>query len=109
MSRVKDEDDPLNDEVRECNAFAPELALDIHVNAGGGDGFIWQAGTLNQAGFHAAFSTNPQNRVCLLTERLKDRQGGIHSAAGPPCADQQPHERYSFLQILCPIWIAWQY
>jgi len=25
--------------VRECNAYAPDLALDIHVNAGGGDGF----------------------------------------------------------------------
>ena len=39
MSRTRDEDDPLNEEVKECNAFAPDLAVDIHVNAGGGDGF----------------------------------------------------------------------
>lgn len=39
LSRVKDENDPVNEEVRECNAYAPDLALDIHVNAGGGDGF----------------------------------------------------------------------
>lgn len=39
MSRVKDEDDPLTEEIRECNAFDPEVAVDIHVNAGGGDGF----------------------------------------------------------------------
>jgi len=38
MSRRADEEDPLNEEIRECNAFAPELAVDIHNNAGGGDG-----------------------------------------------------------------------
>ena len=39
ISRVTDEDDPLAEEIRECNAFAPEVAVDLHVNAGGGDGF----------------------------------------------------------------------
>jgi N-acetylmuramoyl-L-alanine amidase len=38
MSRKKDENDDLNEEIRECNAFAPDLAIDIHNNAGGGDG-----------------------------------------------------------------------
>ncbi len=38
MSRTKDEDDTLSEEIRECNAFAPDLAVDIHNNAGGGDG-----------------------------------------------------------------------
>lgn len=38
MSRTKDENDDLNEEIRECNAFKPDLALDIHNNAGGGDG-----------------------------------------------------------------------
>ena len=38
MSRTKDEDDPLSEEIRECNAYAPNLAVDIHNNAGGGDG-----------------------------------------------------------------------
>jgi N-acetylmuramoyl-L-alanine amidase len=38
MSRKKDENDPLTDEIKECNAYAPDLALDIHSNAGGGDG-----------------------------------------------------------------------
>ena len=38
MSRSKDENDPLSEEVSECNAFAPDLAVDIHNNAGGGDG-----------------------------------------------------------------------
>ena len=38
MSRTKDEDDPIGEEVKECNAYAPDLAVDIHNNAGGGDG-----------------------------------------------------------------------
>lgn len=39
MSREKEENDKLADEIKECNAFKPTLAVDIHVNAGGGDGF----------------------------------------------------------------------
>lgn len=38
MSRTKDEADTTNDEVKECNKFNPDLAVDIHHNAGGGDG-----------------------------------------------------------------------
>lgn len=38
MSRTKDENDPLTDEIKECNAFNPDLAVDVHNNAGGGDG-----------------------------------------------------------------------
>lgn len=38
MSRTKDENDTLNEEIRECNVFNPDLAIDIHNNAGGGDG-----------------------------------------------------------------------
>ena len=38
MSRTKDENDTLSEEIKECNAFSPDLAIDIHNNAGGGDG-----------------------------------------------------------------------
>jgi N-acetylmuramoyl-L-alanine amidase len=38
MSRMKDENDTLDEEIKECNAFNPDLAIDIHNNAGGGDG-----------------------------------------------------------------------
>lgn len=38
MSRTKDENDTLSEEIRECNTFSPDLAVDIHNNAGGGDG-----------------------------------------------------------------------
>ena len=39
MSRTTDEDDPVAQEVKECNTFKPDVAIDCHVNAGGGDGF----------------------------------------------------------------------
>lgn len=37
-SRTKDENDDLKEEIRECNACDPELAVSIHNNAGKGDG-----------------------------------------------------------------------
>ena len=39
ISRTTDENDSLTEEIKECNAFRPDLAVDIHNNAGGGDGF----------------------------------------------------------------------
>ena len=43
MSREKDENDPLTEEIKECNKFITKasqgVAVDIHNNAGGGDGF----------------------------------------------------------------------
>ncbi len=38
-SRTSDEDDPLTEEIKECNVFNPDLAIDAHNNAGQGDGF----------------------------------------------------------------------
>lgn len=39
MSRTRDENDDVYAEIRECNGFAPVLAIAVHNNAGGGDGF----------------------------------------------------------------------
>ena len=38
MSRTTDEDDSTREEIRECNAFGPDLAVSHHNNAGRGDG-----------------------------------------------------------------------
>lgn len=38
MSRTKDDNESLTEKINECNAFNPDYALDIHNNAGGGDG-----------------------------------------------------------------------
>lgn len=39
ISRIRDENDDINEEIREANAFRPDLAVEVHNNAGGGDGF----------------------------------------------------------------------
>lgn len=39
LSRTVDEDDTLQEELAEAKAFHPDLAVEIHNNAGGGDGF----------------------------------------------------------------------
>lgn len=39
ISRDGDTDDSLQSRINKCNAFNPDFALDIHNNAGGGDGF----------------------------------------------------------------------
>ena len=38
LSRTKDENDPLSEEIKECNAFSPDLAVSIHNNAANGKG-----------------------------------------------------------------------
>lgn len=38
-SRNTDEEDRLAEEISECNSYAPDLAIEIHNNAGGGVGF----------------------------------------------------------------------
>ena len=39
LSRSKDENDPVGQEVKEANASGASLAVSFHANAGGGDGF----------------------------------------------------------------------
>lgn len=39
ISRTKDENDRLKEEIKECNAFNPDVSIEIHTNSGGGDGF----------------------------------------------------------------------
>lgn len=39
ISRLKNENDTLSEEIKEANAFQPDFAIDVHNNAGGGDGF----------------------------------------------------------------------
>lgn len=39
MSRERDIDESLQDKINRCNEYNPDVALDIHNNAGGGDGF----------------------------------------------------------------------
>ncbi len=37
-SRYKDENDPVEERIKECNAFNPDVAVDLHLNMGKGNG-----------------------------------------------------------------------
>jgi N-acetylmuramoyl-L-alanine amidase len=69
-SRTRDEDDPVSQEVAECNAFAPDLAVDVHNNAGGGDG---------AEAFHSIAGTGKTLAVNILAEicKLGQRSRGV--------------------------------
>jgi N-acetylmuramoyl-L-alanine amidase len=64
LSRATDQDDPVAEEVAECNSFAPDLAVDVHNNAGGGDG--------SEAYYSRAGGTGKQ-----LAENILDQLGGL--------------------------------
>ena len=70
MSRTSDEDDPLTDEIKECNAFNPDLAVDIHNNAGGGDGFEayyhYNGGTGKTLAQNIESEKFPNMVICLM-------------------------------------------
>ena len=92
MSRYKDEDDGTNEEVAECNAFAPDYAIDIHNNAGGGDGveiFHHYGGgkgkTLAQNVLNeiVAIGQNSRGLKTRKNEYGKDYYGFIRSTSAP--------------------------
>lgn len=52
ISRITDEDDSLTQEIAECNAFGPDLAMEVHNNSGGGDG--WECYVQTNAYYNAS-------------------------------------------------------
>lgn len=61
LSRYKDENDNLSEEIRECNAFNPDIAVDFHTNAGGGDGCEF---------LHSVFGTNSKKLAGYINEEV---------------------------------------
>lgn len=61
-SRLKDEDDPVSQEVREANASNADIAISFHINAGGGDGFEV---------FHYKSSTKGKKLAALCEKHIK--------------------------------------
>lgn len=77
LSRTRDEDDPTTEEVRECNAYDPELAVDIHTNAGGGIG--WEAIHTIGGGKGRMLALNIEKEIVAMGQKsrgLKTRRNG---------------------------------
>ena len=93
MTRTKDEDDPLRDEIKEINAFNPDIAIDVHTNAGGGDGFeAYYSKNTNGLGKHLAelieaevvkFGQNSRGVKIRLNSTGKDYYGFVREIACP--------------------------
>ena len=94
ISRTKDEADPLADEIKECNAFKPDYAVEIHNNAGGGDGveiyhhFGGGKGKTLAANILKEIVAIGQNSRGLKTKKNdqgKDYYGWIRHTVAPAC------------------------
>ena len=73
LSRIKDENDPLSEEIREANAFQPDFAIDVHNNAGGGDGFEVYV----QTGPHAAQSKKAGQLLDRYVRAMHQNSRGV--------------------------------
>ena len=92
MSRIKDENDSLTEEINECNAYNPDLAIDIHNNAGKGDGFEVYYGI---AGVGKPLAENIEAEVKAIGQNSRGLKTKLNS--------QGNADYYGFIrQIKCP-------
>lgn len=74
MSRMKDEDDSVTQEVTECNRFSPDVAVSFHNNAGGGDGC--EAFCSIERGLGEQIANAMLNRVYSLGQNIRSGEVG---------------------------------
>ena len=92
MSRTSDENDSLSDEINECNAFKPDLAIDIHNNAGGGDGF--EAYYHYKGGASKALALNIEDEIKAIGQNSRGVKTKLNSSG---------KDYFGFIrQTLCP-------
>lgn len=92
MSRTTDEEDTLQQEINECNAFGPALAIDIHNNGGGGDGV--------EAYYHYAGGLSRILAENILSEIVKI---GQNSRGAKVRKGSDGRDYYGFIrQTACP-------
>lgn len=92
MSRTKDENDAVSEEIKECNAFSPDLAVDIHNNAGGGDGA--------EVYYHYGGGTGKLLAENILAEIVK---AGQNSRGAKVRKNSKGKDYYGFIrQTYCP-------
>ncbi len=92
LSRKVDENDPLAERIKECNAFKPDVAADIHNNAGGGDGaecyYHYKGGVSKELAENIldcieAIGQNSRGAKTKLNDAGKDYFGFIRETIAP--------------------------
>lgn len=80
MSREKDEDDTIESEVKKENAFNSDIAVDIHINAGGGDGAEVYHHSLG--GRSKILATNINNQIIKIGQNSRGIKTRISEKTG---------------------------
>mgnify|MGYP001051573897 FL=1 len=92
MSRAIDENDPVTDEINECNAFEPDVAISIHNNSGRGDGF--EAYYYYKGGISKNLAENIEDEV----KKIGQNSRGCKTKLGSSGSDY-----YAFIrETICP-------
>lgn len=78
MSRTKDENDTLTEEIKECNAFNPDLAIGVHNNAGRGDGA--EAFYHYKGGMSKTYAENVLKEIVKIGQNSRGAKTKVDSA-----------------------------
>ena len=92
MSRTKDENDPVSAEIEKCNAFEPDLAIDVHNNSGGGKGF--EAYYHYKGGLSKDLAENIEDEVKKIGQNSRGCKTKVNSSGS---------DYYAFIrETICP-------
>ena len=92
MSRTTDENDPVTAEIEKCNAFEPDLSIDIHNNSGGGKGF--EVYYHYKGGLSQTLAENIEAEVKAIGQTSRGCKTRINSSG---------HDYYAFIrETICP-------
>jgi N-acetylmuramoyl-L-alanine amidase len=75
MSRTTDTETDLNEKVRRCNAYNPDLVIDVHFNAGGGSGFEIYHSRVGGVGKTLAENINTEMSKIMKSRGIKTKIG----------------------------------
>lgn len=73
ISRITNELDPLAEEIREANAFGADICIDVHNNAGGGNGFE----VYRQTNGHAVQSERLATCISTRVDEIGQENRGV--------------------------------
>ncbi len=92
MSRTKDENDPVSAAIEKCNAFEPDLAIDVHNNSGGGKGF--EAYYHYKGGLSKDLAENIEDEVKKIGQNSRGCKTKVNSSGS---------DYYAFIrETICP-------
>lgn len=75
LSRTADIDTEMNSKVRMCNDYKPDLVVDVHFNAGGGEGFEAYYSTVGGTSKKLAENINAEVKKIMSSRGVKTKTG----------------------------------